>query len=103
MAGLIQNLIVLKQLQGNIATYCRSCKKRISYSQFDDDGSYTKKCGCGCEVNRFHKADQFHNEPYYLKTFISKKQFNPNYKKLDEAEKQGFKKIETNKGVMYVK
>jgi len=38
-----------------------------------------------------------------LKTFISKKQFNPNYKNLDEPQKNGFKKIENSRGVKYVK
>jgi hypothetical protein len=94
---------VLKQMQGNINTFCIKCRQRINYSQFDDDGSYTKKCNCGCEINRFHVADKYHDEPYFLQSFISKKQYNPNYKKMNDLEKSGFKKIETSKGVKYVK
>lgn len=101
--GLIQNIVVLKQMQGNIPTYCIKCRKRIIYSQFSDDGSYTKKCNCGCEINRFHKPDNYHDEPYFLKSFVSKKQYIPNYKEKDLIEKSGFVKTETSKGVKYVK
>lgn len=99
----MQNIVVLKQAQGNISTFCLKCKKKVTYSQFSDDGSYTKKCGCGCEINRFHVADKYHDEPYFLKSYISKKEYKPNYNKKDLPERNGFKKIETSKGVKYVK
>ena len=102
--GLIQNIVVLKQMQGEIPTYCKKCKMKITFSSFDDVGSYTKKCNCGCEINRFHSADEFHETPFFTKNFVSSKEFIKNYKTKDPAELLGFKKIETADGsVKYVK
>lgn len=102
--ALMQTIVVIKQMTGDILTYCKKCKKKVTISGFDDTGSYTKKCDCGCEVNQFHAPDEFHAEPFYTKLFISKKEFVANYKKKDPAEMLGFKKaIQADGSVKYVK
>lgn len=94
----------MKQMQNEIKTYCKKCRQQVKISEFDDSGSYTKKCLCGCEVNQFHVADEYHTEPFYTKNFISAKEFIPNYKKKDPAELLGFTKVKTPDGsVKYVK
>lgn len=102
--GFVQNILVIKQVQGDIATFCKKCREKVRISEFGADGSYTKKCACGCEVNQFHAPDEFHSDPFYTKVFISKKEFVANYKKKDPAEMLGFKKVEQKDGsVKYVK
>lgn len=91
--GVIQRLIVSKQMFNDIPTYCKKCGQKRTLKFFGFDGSYTWKCGCGCEIFKFHDADKDNVTCYFTRNFVSKKEYRKDYKNLDDFEKAGFKKM----------
>lgn len=90
--GLLQRLVASKQMFNDIPTYCFKCKEKRTLKFFGPDGSYTWKCGCGCEIFRFQEADDNNITSYFTRNFISKKDYRKDYKNKDVFEKAGFEK-----------
>ena len=63
------------------------------------NGDYTIKCGCGCEVLKYHGRDETHTKEYYTRNYIPKRLFNKNFHKKDEFGKLGFTEIQKGKWV----
>jgi len=99
--GLIQKIITSKQMHGDLDTFCVKCKVKQILREFNDDGSYLRRCDCGCEIYKYHAPDEYHDKAYFTRNYIPKSCYNRNYKKLSPFEKVaidgGFKK----KGKIY--
>ena len=80
-----------KQFWGGIETICVICKQKRTMKNYEN-GNYTIKCGCGCEILKRRDPDEFHPHEYYTRTYISKKRFKKEFHKKDSFEKNGFKK-----------
>lgn len=69
---------ILFQQTGQQKTYCAKCGKIISFKllDFSDKNpfgyNYTRKCGCGVEINYYKKPDEFHSEEFWVKVFKTK-------------------------------
>ena len=85
--GLIQKVITSKQMHGDLDTFCVKCKQKQVLREFGDDGSYLRRCGCGCEIYRYHAPDEFHDIAYFTRNYIPKSCYKKNYKKLNKVEK----------------
>lgn len=91
---------IIKQLFGEIPTYCGKCGKKITFkllyfSRKNPLGkNYTKKCGCGIEINYYNEADKYHETEYFVQVFRSKYQ---------EKEKNYEKKVFKNGKTKYIK
>lgn len=66
---------------GNAIVKCKICGQMETFKRLDLDGSHSYKCGCGCSIYRFHGKDEFNEFPFFLKSFVSKKDYISNYKK----------------------
>lgn len=66
----------------------------------DDLGSHTYLCGCGCTIYKYCFADENHEKPYFLKTFVPKSQYNKKFAKMDKIEQLGFEKTKQPNGVI---
>lgn len=99
--GLLQRIILSRQLFGEMQTRCNCCGDLETIKILDKyaDGSFTRKCGCGCAIYRFHEPDQNNEKSYFVKYYIPKNKYKKDYCKMDSFEKHGFKK----EGGKYVK
>lgn len=103
MMNLLQVGLRTKQILGTINTICKKCDKVETTKFYDDDtgslpaGSFTKRCGCGTWVYKFHnvneKPDPQNPVSYYTKAFVSAQVFDKDYKNKDSFEREGFKKV----------
>jgi len=90
-------LYTVGQMLGKIKTYCLKCKKERTLHFLDDEGSYTLRCDCGCEIFRYHSPDKFHEKHYFTRNFIPKSKYKKDFKEKDDLEKMGFEKKENGK------
>lgn len=97
--NLLQVGLRTRQILGQIETICKKCDKTETTKFYDDDsgslpaGSFTKRCGCGTWIYRYHLPDQNNPVAFYTKAFVSSQIFDKDYSKKDSFEKEGFKKI----------
>ena len=94
---------VIQSLTNEIPVYCAKCKKIQTFKETKEDEEYTRKCGCGCEIIKFHLKDEYHLTDYFTRKYISSKEFIKDYKNKDELEKAGFDKRETKGKTIYIK
>ena len=93
-----------KQLFAGINTFCSNCRKKLSMKITDGDtGDYTIMCDCGCQVFKWHPADQFHETEFYTRLFIPKNKFSKKFRNSDSLEKLGFEKTVVEGVVKYAK
>lgn len=92
-----RRLIARKQMFGLVPTYCLKCKKAITLKFTNQDGDFTRMCGCGCEIFTRHDGDAFHEGEFYTKNFIPSFRYRRNFKKLNVIEKIGLKKTPSGK------
>ena len=90
VVGLIQTGLRVRQVTDQIPTICKRCNKKET-SLFYDDGSFTKRCGCGTTSYEFHKADE-HNDSRFIKIFFPISREDKDWKKKSLPEKMGFKR-----------
>ncbi len=92
-----------KQMLGEIKTICKKCDK-VETTKFYDGvseslplGSFTKRCGCGTWIYKYHNVNDFpdpnNNESYYTKAFVPVHVFDKDFKNKDSFEREGFKKV----------
>lgn len=89
---LFTRMIARKQMFNIVPTFCKKCGQKITLKFIDDFGSFTRKCGCGCEIFEHHSQDDFHVSEYFIKKFVSANSYKKNYKNLNFLEKNGFNK-----------
>jgi len=107
--NLLQVGLRTKQILGTVNTICKKCDKVETTRFYDDDkgslpsGSFTKRCGCGTWVYRFHNVnktpDPNNKTSYFTKAFVSAQVFDKDYKQKDFIEKNGFRKTAEGKYV----
>lgn len=90
--GLLQRSLISKQFWGDLETFCKKCKQKRTM-KFFDNGNYTIKCKCGCDILTYHEPDENHVKAYYLRSFIPKGKFVKGFNKRTDAERLGFKLI----------
>lgn len=98
MPGVIHVILITRQHFGQIPTYCKKCRKPITFKLMADGFSYTKKCDCGCNIFSYYEPDVSHRTAFYTRVFVPAAKFDPAYKHKDSLEKQGFKKLEQPNG-----
>jgi len=99
MAGFLQAGLVMMRAFGTYPAYCKKCNQKETFKEIGADGTHTYLCGCGCTIYKYHPADEFHKSGYFIKTFISKGEYNRKHKNKDLFEKIGFEKIEQKNGI----
>lgn len=100
--GVLQRLIISRQLFGLLPTFCVKCKEIKSFKIIDPDGSYTIRCHCGCRILKYHLPDQNHLTAFFIEKYVTKEEYDRNYKKKSIPEQYGFKKIEKNGKMVFV-
>ena len=113
MAGIMQHSILIGQLYGTIPTYCALCNELITTRR--SKSNFTKKCGCGCDVYTWFRADNEHKICYFKRKFIPKhayifkewQVYDKNYKEKPiiqkTIERLGFEKKELGEKVVFAK
>lgn len=101
--GIIQTLLITRQIFGENPTYCKRCKKRLSFKMIRGDASYTLLCNCGCTLVQYHRPDKYHKTCFWTTQFIPAKKFDPKHKNKDQIERLGFEKTEKNGAKIYEK
>ena len=107
--NLLQIGLRTKQVLGDIPTICKKCDQKETTKFYDGDdeklpvGSFTKRCGCGTWIYRYHNVRE-HPDPnnltsYFTKAFVDAKIFDKEYGKKDFLERNGFKKTAEGKYV----
>lgn len=91
--GFMGNYKARQQMLGEVPTYCIKCGRQITIKMTGSDGSYTKLCGCGCDIYKAHPTTENAVGEYFTRLFITNKQYDKDYKNKNGFEKKGFKKI----------
>jgi len=103
--NLLQVGLRTKQILGEIPTVCKKCDKTETTKFYDDDagslpaGSFTKRCGCGTWIYKFHLPDENNVTSYFTKAFVSAQIFDKDYKQKDLLQRNGFTKKSDGKYV----
>lgn len=88
MANLLEGIEKIKTARilynraiGDIPAHCIICRKIETVKLLNDGKSHTYMCDCGITIYRWHELDNFHEKPFFLKSFVGKKEYKPNYNK----------------------